>query len=173
MATHSSILAWKIPWTEEPSRLQSTGSHRVGHNWTTNTFTIFRITRALVQFSRSVVSNSLRPHGLQHARPPCPWNFPGKNTGVGSHSFLWGILLTQGLNPGLLHCNQILLPSEPSRKPSVMLRQWQMKDEEEGKWWTSKCRQSWCTSIVPVAWLMSCLISNGLSCWIWSLASGP
>ena len=32
MATHSSILAWKIPWTEEPSRLQSTGSQRVRHN---------------------------------------------------------------------------------------------------------------------------------------------
>ena len=32
MATHSSILAWEIPWTEEPGRLQSMGSQRVGHN---------------------------------------------------------------------------------------------------------------------------------------------
>ena len=32
MATHSSTLAWKIPWTEEPSRLQSTGSQRVRHD---------------------------------------------------------------------------------------------------------------------------------------------
>ena len=32
MATHSSILAWKIPWTEEPGRLQSLGSQRVGHD---------------------------------------------------------------------------------------------------------------------------------------------
>ena len=32
MATHSSILAWRIPWTEEPDRLQSMGSQRVGHN---------------------------------------------------------------------------------------------------------------------------------------------
>ena len=32
MATHSSTLAWKIPWTEEPGRLQSMGSQRVGHN---------------------------------------------------------------------------------------------------------------------------------------------
>ena len=32
MATHSSILAWKIPWMEEPSRLQSMGSQRVGHD---------------------------------------------------------------------------------------------------------------------------------------------
>ena len=32
MAPHSSTLAWKIPWTEEPGRLQSMGSHRVGHD---------------------------------------------------------------------------------------------------------------------------------------------
>ena len=36
MATHSSTLAWKIPWTEEPSGLQSTGSQRVGHNCATS-----------------------------------------------------------------------------------------------------------------------------------------
>ena len=33
MATHSSILAWKIPWTEEPGRLQSMGLQRLRHNW--------------------------------------------------------------------------------------------------------------------------------------------
>ena len=38
----------------------------------------------------------------------CPWNSPGKNTGVGSHSLLQGIFMTQGLNLGLLHCRQIL-----------------------------------------------------------------
>ena len=36
MATHSSILAWRIPWMEEPGRLQSMGSQRVGHNWATS-----------------------------------------------------------------------------------------------------------------------------------------
>ena len=35
-ATHSSTLAWKIPWTEEPGRLQSMGLQRVRHNWTTS-----------------------------------------------------------------------------------------------------------------------------------------
>ena len=38
MATHSSILAWRIPWTEESGRLQSVGSQRVGHDSATNTF---------------------------------------------------------------------------------------------------------------------------------------
>ena len=36
LATHSSTLTWKIPWTEEPGRLQSMGSLRVGHNWATS-----------------------------------------------------------------------------------------------------------------------------------------
>ena len=36
MATHSSILAWRIPWTGEPGRLQSVGSQRVGHDWRLN-----------------------------------------------------------------------------------------------------------------------------------------
>ena len=36
MAPHSSTLAWRIPWTEEPGGLQSTGSQRVGHDWTTS-----------------------------------------------------------------------------------------------------------------------------------------
>ena len=38
MAIHSSILAWKIPWTEEPGRLQSIGSHRVIYDCVTNAF---------------------------------------------------------------------------------------------------------------------------------------
>ena len=58
--------------------------------------------------SHSVASNSLRSHGLWPARLLCSWNSPGKNTGVGCHVLLQGICLTQGLNPGLLHCRQIL-----------------------------------------------------------------
>ena len=37
MVTHSSILGWRIPWTEELDGLPSMGSHRVGHDWATNT----------------------------------------------------------------------------------------------------------------------------------------
>ena len=39
IATHSSILAWRIPWTEEPGRLQFLGSQGIRHNWATFTFT--------------------------------------------------------------------------------------------------------------------------------------
>ena len=52
--------------------------------------------------SRSVMSDSLRLHGLQPARHLCPRNFPGKNTGVGCYFLLQGIFLTQGSNTHLL-----------------------------------------------------------------------
>ena len=58
--------------------------------------------------SCSVKSNSLWPHGLQPARLLCPWDSPGKNTAVGCHFLLQGILPTQESNQGLLHCRQIL-----------------------------------------------------------------
>ena len=119
MVPHSSILAWRISWTEEPGGLQSIGWHRVGHDWVTNILiphtnrqelmlnvdydvagrgwvTRFWISKkplcglvlliqitleecsfSSVQFSHSVVSDSLLPHGLQHPRPPCPSPTPG------------------------------------------------------------------------------------------------
>ena len=56
----------------------------------------------------SVVSDSLQSHGLQSTRLLCPWDFPGQSTALGSRSLLQGIVQVQGLNPGLLHCRQIL-----------------------------------------------------------------
>ena len=60
-------------------------------------------TNLVSKWSRSVVSNSLWPHGVYS-----PWNSPGQYTGVGSLSLLQGIFPTQGSNPGLSHCGQIL-----------------------------------------------------------------
>ena len=56
----------------------------------------------------SLVSCSLQPHGLLPTRLFCPWDSPGKNTGVGCHSLLQGLFLTHGSNLGLLNCRQIL-----------------------------------------------------------------
>ena len=56
----------------------------------------------------SVVSDSLQPHGLQPGRLLYPWDFPGKNTGVGCHFLIQGIFLTQRSNPGPPHCRQTL-----------------------------------------------------------------
>ena len=135
MATQSSILAWRIPWVEEPGGLQSMSSLRVKCNCATNTLfppyillllllSHFSRVRLCVtpqmaahlappslgfsrqehwsglpfpspmhesekgKWSHSVVSDSSWPHGLQPTRLPCPWDFPGKSTGVGCHCLL-------------------------------------------------------------------------------------
>ena len=61
------------------------------------------------------VSDSLRPCGLYS-----PWNSPGQNTGVGSHSLVQGIFPTQGLNSGLLHCRQILYQLCRQESPRIL-----------------------------------------------------
>ena len=66
--------------------------------------------------SHSVVSDSLWPHGLYS-----PWNSPGQNTGVGSLSLLQGIFPTQGSNPGLPHCRQILYQLSHKRSPILTI----------------------------------------------------
>ena len=169
MAPHSSTLAWKIPWKEEPGRLLSMVSHRVGHDWSDlaaaaaaiynpesrdgskqerkvlgchikyhndHALQIFltALLRALLscfshvqlcvtpqtaahqappslgffrkehwsglpfpspmhesakwKWSCSVLSDCSWPHGLQPTRLLCPWDFPGKSTGVGCHRLL-------------------------------------------------------------------------------------
>ena len=71
-------------------------------------------------FSRSVMSDFCDPHGLQPTRLLCPWDAPGKNTGVVCHALLQEIFPTQGLNPCLLHLlhwQAGSLPAEPLGKP--------------------------------------------------------
>ena len=55
MATHFSILAWRIPWIEEPGRLQSMGSQRIRHDWATKTFTACPSTSFFLSASESLV----------------------------------------------------------------------------------------------------------------------
>ena len=56
----------------------------------------------------SCVQDGLEAHGLEAPRIPCPWDFSGKNTGVGCYFHLWGIFLTQGSNLYLLLGIQVL-----------------------------------------------------------------
>ena len=121
MAPHSSTLAWKIPWTEEPGGLKSMGLLGVGHDWSDlanscQQYLIWHLLHSESE-SRSVVSNSLRPLRLYS-----PWNSPGQDTGVGSLSLLQGIFPTQGSNPGLTHCRQILY--QLSHKGSPRILEW-------------------------------------------------
>ena len=70
-----------------------------------------------VQFSSvAQLCPTLRPDGLQPSRLLCSSDSPGKSIGVGCHTLIQGIVPTQGSNPGLLHCRQILY--QLSRKGS-------------------------------------------------------
>ena len=70
--------------------------------------------------SRSVMSDSLLSHGLQPTRLLCPWDSPGKNTGVGCHALLQGIFPTQGSNPDFPHCRWILYHLSHQGSPRIL-----------------------------------------------------
>ena len=121
----------RIPWTEEPGVLHSKGSQRVRHYWTTAVYFIVFLFYAFYVLLFALVPKScltlLQPHRLWPSRLFCPWDFPGKNTGVGCHSLLWGIFLTQGLNPDLLHCRWILYCLSHHGSPKSTIFQYKMK----------------------------------------------
>ena len=69
MAPHSSILAWKIPWTEEPGRLQSMGPQRVGHDWATSLhftslhYPIYNTKEEVREFLKNKISRATQVEG--------------------------------------------------------------------------------------------------------------
>jgi len=101
MATHSSILALRIPRTEEPGGLQSLGPQRVRHDWVSNThthiFVLFQIERTHIFVLFQIIFHYVfscwscvwlfaTPWTIAHCCGLlCPWAFPGKNTVVGCH----------------------------------------------------------------------------------------
>ena len=75
---------------------------------------LLKFTLPLVKVKDAQSCPTLRPHGLYSL-----WNSPGQNTGVGSLSLLQGIFPTQGSNPGLLHCRQILYQLSYQGSPTL------------------------------------------------------
>ena len=67
-----------------------------------------------------VMSDSLQPHGVEPSRLFCLWNSPGKNTGVGCHSFLQGVFPTQGLNG--VSCLDLSHQGSPNKQPFTEMR---------------------------------------------------
>ena len=72
MAPHSSTLAWKIPWTEEPGRLQSMGSLRVGHDWATSLL-LFTFMHWRRKWQPTPVFLSGKSHGRRSPVGYSPW----------------------------------------------------------------------------------------------------
>ena len=69
MATHSSILAWEIPWTEESGGLQSTGLQRVGHDWTSEQ-------RNSIMIDMMIMTSEMRSVAFNSVEPSLNWNCP-------------------------------------------------------------------------------------------------
>ena len=122
MANHSSTLAWKIPWTEEPGRLQSMGREESD---TTE--------RLHFHFSLSCIGegngNPLQCSCLENPRDGGPWwaTFAQSRTRLkrlssssSSLSLLQEIFPNQGSNPGLPHCGQILYQMSHKGSPRIL-----------------------------------------------------
>ena len=101
--------------------------------------------------SCSVVSDSLRPRGLYSQ-----WNSPGQNTGVGSLSLLQRIFPTQGSNPGLPHCRQILYQLGHKGSPRIL----------EGVAYPFSSRSSWPRNRTRV----SCIAGGFFTNWVLRVA---
>ena len=85
MANYSSILAWRIPWTEEPGGLQSMGSHRVEHDWVTEHVCTPSLVYSLVQKAQFPVASSESMHG----REMHPWNLAYLKMSLFTLKFDW------------------------------------------------------------------------------------
>ena len=94
MAIHSSILVWKIPWMEEPGRLQSMGSQRVGHNWVINTlFIISQLVKNLPAMQETWVQSLSQQVPLEKDMSThssfLAWEIPWTEK-PGGHGVPWG-----------------------------------------------------------------------------------
>ena len=119
MATHSSILAWKIPWTEEPGRLQSTGSQRVGHKWATS------LTHLMVRHDVLV----------HREHPP---NSPSQRT-VSQASVWW---ISQAWQSALLLRTLIPPPPQSSLRGHIMLSVHPLKGPRQTEYWFPNASRS-------------------------------
>ena len=101
MTTHSSTLAWRTPWTEEPGRLLSMGSQRVGHDWRD----LARLPQHLVHLPRTSsflsVWQTLPPHNASSCGNPFmisphkvkPNPFPSEPMSAGTYASFWALVM--------------------------------------------------------------------------------
>ena len=124
MATHSSILAWKNPMDGRAWWATVHGVAKSRTRLSDFIFTLWNLSSLAGDWTQGCSSKIVVPWPCSEVTQSCstlcnPMDcrlpgssvhgiFPGKNTGVGCHFLLQGIVLTQGSNPGLLHCRKTL-----------------------------------------------------------------
>ena len=93
MAPHSSIPAWKIPWTEEPGRLQSVWSQRIGHNWATSLSQchLWDLSFLTRHWTQAPAVKALNPNNQTTRELPGDYNFFLSER---KHKFTWQIITT-------------------------------------------------------------------------------
>ena len=100
-------------------------AHGVAKSWTgLSNFHDHDVTMCVCASAHSVVFNSWKAYGLWPARLLCPWDSPGKNTGMDYHCLLQGIFLTHGSNLHLLTSPALagrFITTEPPGKPKITL----------------------------------------------------
>ena len=155
-------LFWFYPW-----RLRAVGSSQRASRCGFQFPSLPSIDGESESESRSVLSNSLGPHRLYS-----PWNSLVQNTGVGSLSLLQGIFPTQGLNPGLPHCRQILYWL--SHKGSPRILEWVAYPFSRGSSWPrNQTRVSYIAGGFFTNWAIRAALDKGvskstaLSFWLW------
>ena len=123
------------------------------------------------KWSRSVVSDSLRPHELQPTRLLWPWDFPGKSTGVGCHRLLWetpGVTGKFGLGVWneagqrlIEFCqeNALVIANTLSQQHKRRLHM------DITRWWTPK--SDWVYSLQPKAEKLYTVSKNKMGSWLW------
>ena len=138
------FLAWRIPWTEEPGDYNQ-GSFKESDATEQLTYTVVLRSICCMKSENEVTQSclTLRLRGLSPTRLLYPWGFPGKNSGVGCHLLLQGIFHTQGLNPGLPHCRQMLYPLSHKGSPiCCMVRLKKREKNKVGNFHVVQCESS-------------------------------
>ena len=129
MAAHFGSLVWRflgnISSLPCPCSPEGTTQGQRGHGRQLGGHSLQSVSRLGREEGRvcqvtSVVSDSWRPHGLWPARLLCPWDSPGKNTGVGCHALLQGVFPTQGSSPYLLSLLHWQVSSFPLAPPGSL-----------------------------------------------------
>ena len=132
----------------------------------------------LLLFSRSVVSNSLWPHGLYSIRL-CPWDFPGKNAGVGSHFLLQGNLPESRIEPASAAWQVDSLPLSHLGSPSKWIHPLKIEGKrlllnvvlEDDQWIDNE--EKMLAPLSSFKLLFIYLVALGLSCGMWDLVPWP
>ena len=120
MATHSSTLAWKIPWTEEPGRLQSMGSLRVGQDWATS-LSLFTFMRWRRKWQSTPVRLPGKSHGQRSLVGYSPWGHKESDMTERLH-FHFSLSCIEEGNGKPLQCSC------------------QENPRDGGAWWAAVCR---------------------------------